>query len=88
MDSETLAECSQSLSHVQLFVTPWTIAHQASLSLGFSRQEYWNGLPFSPPEDLPNAGTEPTSHVSCQLAGGFFTTGATWKDTALAELDQ
>ena len=45
-----------SLSHVQLFVTPWTVAHQAPLSMEFSRQEYWSGLPFSPPGDLPNPG--------------------------------
>ena len=50
-------------SCVQLFVTPWTVAHQAPLSMGFSRQEYWNGLPFPLPEDLPNLGVEPTSPV-------------------------
>ena len=48
-------------SHVWLFVTPWTTAHQAPLSLGFSRQEYWNGLLFPPPGDLPNPGIEPMS---------------------------
>ena len=62
------------LSHVQLFVTPWTVAHQAPLSLGFSRQEYWSGLPFPPPEDLPDPGIEAASLVSPALAGGFFTT--------------
>ena len=51
--------CDQSLSHVRLFATPWTVAHQASLSLGFPRQEYWNGLPFSPPGDLPDPGIKP-----------------------------
>ena len=51
-------------SHVQLFVTPWTAAHQAPLSMGFSRQEYWSGLPRPPPGDLPNIGIERTSHVS------------------------
>ena len=51
----------QSLSHVWLFVTPWTIAHQAPQSLGFSRQEYCSGLPFPTPEDLPNPGIEPRS---------------------------
>ena len=45
------------------FVTPWTVAHQAPLSMGFSRQEYWSGLPCRPPEDLPNTGTEPGSPV-------------------------
>ena len=50
-----------SLSHVQLIATPWTIACQAPLSMGFSRQEYWNGLPFPSPGDLPNPGMEPES---------------------------
>ena len=49
------------LSHVQLFVTPWTVALQAPLSLEFSRQEYWSGLPCSPPGDLPNPGIKPGS---------------------------
>ena len=49
----------QSLSHVQLFVTPWTIAHQAPLSMGFPRQEYWSGLPFPSPGDLPEPGIKP-----------------------------
>ena len=48
-------------SHVQLFVTPWTVVHQAPLSMGFSRQEYWSGLPCSPPGDLPDPGIEPVS---------------------------
>ena len=51
----------KSLSRVQLFVTPWTVAHQAPLSMGFSRQEYWSGLPFPSPGDLPNPGIEPGS---------------------------
>ena len=46
----------QSLSHVRLFATLWTVAHQASLSMGFSGQEYWSGLPFSPPGNLPHPG--------------------------------
>ena len=49
------------LSHVQLFVTPWTVACQAPLSMGFSRQEYWSGLPCPPPGDLPDPEVEPTS---------------------------
>ena len=49
---------------------PWTVAHQAPPSMGFSRQEYWSELPFPSPGDLPNPGTEP---VSPALAGGFFT---------------
>ena len=51
----------RSLSRVRLFVTPWTVAHQALLSMGFSRQEYWSGLPFPPPGDLPDPGFEPRS---------------------------
>ena len=49
------------LSHVQLFVTPWTIAHQVPLSMGFSRQEYWSGLPFPTPGDLPDPEIKPGS---------------------------
>ena len=51
----------KSLSHVRLFATPWTGAYQASLLMGFSRQEYWSGLPFPSPGDLPNPGMEPGS---------------------------
>ena len=49
------------LSCVRLFATPWTVAYQTSLSMGFSRQEYWSGLPFPSPRDLPNPGVEPGS---------------------------
>ena len=49
------------LSRVQLFATSWTVAHQAPLSMGFSRQEFWSGLPFPSPGDLPNPGIEPRS---------------------------
>jgi len=63
--------CAQLLSHIWLFVTPWTLAYQAPLSMGFSRQEYWSRLPFPPPGDLPNPGTE---RAFPALAGGFFTT--------------
>ena len=55
-------------------MTLWTVARQALLSVGFSRREYWSGLSCSPPEDLPNPGTEPVSLTSSALAGGFFTT--------------
>ena len=51
----------KSLSPVQLFATPWTVAHQAPPSMGFSRQEYWSGMPFPSPGDLPNQGSEPRS---------------------------
>ena len=66
-------------SHVQLFVTLWTVACQASLCMGFSRQEYCSGLPCPPPGDLPNPGIKATSLMSPALAGGFFTTSATWE---------
>ena len=66
--------CACALSHVQLFVTLWTVAHQAPLSMGFSRQEYLSGLLFPPPGDLPDSGIEPTSPTSPALAGRFFTT--------------
>ena len=62
----------KSLSRVRLFATPWTVAYQAPPSMGFSRQEYWSGLPFPPPGDLPHPGIEPASFVSPALAGGFF----------------
>ena len=66
----------QSLSRVRTFVTPWTVACQAPLSVGFSRQEYWSGLPFPSPGDLPNPGMESGSPA---LAGGFFATVAPGK---------
>ena len=56
-----------SVSYVRLFETPWAVAHQAPLSMGFSRQGYWSGLPFPPPEDLPNPGIKPVSPVSPAL---------------------
>ena len=62
------------LSRVRLFVTPWTVAHQAYPSMGFSRQEYWSGVPFPPPGDLPNPGIKPACLASPALGGGFFTT--------------
>ena len=66
------------LSHVQLFfVTPGTVACQAPLSMGFPRQEYWSGLPFPFPGDLPDPAIEPTSLESPALVGGFLTTSAT-----------
>ena len=63
-------------SYVQLFVTPWTVARQAPLSMGFSREEHWSRLPFPSPGDLPDTGIELASPV---LAGGLFTTSATWE---------
>ena len=66
-------------SRVQLFATPWTVAHQAPLSVGFPRQEYWKGLPCSPPGDLPNPGIKSASLMSPALASRFFTTSTTWE---------
>ena len=62
------------LSPVQHFETPWCVAHQAPLSVRFPRQEYWSGLPFPPPGDLPNPRIKPASLASPALADGFFTT--------------
>ena len=70
------------LSDVRLFATPWTIALQAALSMGFSREEYWNGLPYPSAEDLPNLpnpGIKPVSLTSPALVGGFCTIRATWE---------
>ena len=72
-------------SCVWLFVTPWTIAHQATLSVWFSREEYWSGLPCPPPGGFPTPGIEPMSLISPALAGGFFTTSATWEAQRLAD---
>ena len=66
--------CAWKLSHVTLFTTPRTVAHQALLSMGFPREEHWNGLQFPPPGDLPDLGIKPKSLVSPELVGGFFTT--------------
>ena len=59
--------------------TLWTVAHQASLSMGFSRQEYWSGLPCPPPGDLPDPGIELAFLMFPALAGRFFTTSTTWE---------
>ena len=59
--------------------TPWIVVYWALLSMGFSRQEYWSGLPYPPPKDLPDPGIKPVSFASPALAGGFFTTSATWE---------
>ena len=66
--------CCAVLSYIQLFSTPWTVAQQAPLSMGFPRQEYWNGLPFPAPGDLSNPGIKPTSLLSPTLTDRFFTT--------------
>ena len=66
-------------SSVQLCATLWTVACQAPLSVGFSREEYWSGLPCLPPGDLPNPGIEPSVFTSPAQGGRFFTTSTTWE---------
>ena len=66
-------------SRVQLFATPWTVARQAPLSMGFSKQEYWSGLLCPPPGDLPDPGIKPVFLMSSALAGRFFTISTTWE---------
>ena len=67
------------LNSVRLFATPWSVARQAPLSMGLSRQEYWSGLPFHTQEDLPHPGIEPATLTSPALAGRFFTTSTPWE---------
>ena len=75
-----LHECVLShFSSVQFFATPWTVARQAPLSMGFSSQEHWSGLPCPPPGDLPDLGIEAASLTSPAMAGRFFTTSAPWE---------
>ena len=66
-------------SRNQIFETPWTAAHQAPPSMGFSKQDYCSGLPFPFPGDPPNPGIEPTSLASPTLAGGFLPISVTWE---------
>lgn len=66
------------LSHIQLSATLWTVVHQAPLSTGFPKQEYWNMFPFPSPGDPSDQGIEPQSLPSLALADGFFTTSATY----------
>ena len=70
---------TKSLQSCLTLCNPWTVACQTPLSMGFSRQEYWSGLPCPPPEDLPDLGIEPVSLMSPALAGRFFTTSTTWE---------
>ena len=69
-------------SCVRLFLTLWTVAHQAPLSMGFSRKGYKNGLPFPPLGDHPHPEIKTTSLMSLALAGGFFTTSTIWETPA------
>ena len=71
--------CAKSLQSCLTLRDPWTVVHQAPLSMKFSRQEYWSGLPCSPPGDLPDPGIEPSSFMSPVLPGRVFTTSATWE---------
>ena len=78
--SQTLCVCILSrFSCIQLFATLWTVACQAPLFMGFSRQEYWSGLPCPPPGDFLHPGMESMSLAPPALAGGFFNTSATWE---------
>ena len=80
--------CTHVISFVLFFQTPWTVVSQAPLSMGFSRQEYWSGLPFSLPRNLPNEGIEPASPMSPALAGGFFTTDPPGKTYLIDDFKQ
>ena len=71
--------CAQSPSYVHIFVTPWTVASQTPLSMEFSRQEYWRGLPFPTPGDLSNSEIEPASFALPTLADIFLTTAPSGK---------
>ena len=75
-------------SRVRLFATPWTVACQGPLSMEFSRPEYWSGLPCSPPTDLPDPGSEPTSHVSCIWQAGPLPLAPPGKPSAIPTLTQ
>ena len=70
--------CAVLSCSAQLFVNPWTVIHQAPLSMGFSRPEYFSGLPCPPPGNLPNPGIKPMSITSPPLTGRLFTTSPTW----------
>ena len=74
INAQVIAAAVYLLSHVQLFVTLWTVAHQAPLSMGFSRQGCWSRLPFPSPGDLPDPGIETTFPVSPALSSRFFMT--------------
>ena len=82
----TLCVCMLSHPVMSNSETPWTAAHQTPLSMGFSRQEYWSGLPLPTPGDLPNPGIKPMTLASPELAGGFFTTVPPVKPLSVKEL--
>ena len=74
-----LCACPQLLSGARLFGTPWTVVHQAPLSMGILQEEYWSGLPCSHPWYLSDPGIKPTSLMSPALADGFLTSNAIWE---------
>ena len=76
----SMCVCARKSFQSCLTLTLWTVACQAPLPTGFSREEYWNGLLCTSPADLPDPGIEPTSLESPALAEGFFTIRATWED--------
>ena len=78
-DLGPLCVCVCALSRVRLFVTPWIVTHQAPLSMEFFRREYWNGLPFPPPGDLPHPGIEPTFYFTSCICRQILYRWATWK---------
>ena len=80
--------CACMFSHIRLFVIPWNVSRQVPLSMGFSRQEYWSGLPFPPPEDLPNPRIKPVSPGSPASSSTFFTTAPPGKPTDTIGLPQ
>ena len=77
--SQFVLGCFSCFSHVQLFLTLWPVAHQAPVSMGFSRQDYWCGFPCSPPGDLPYPEVKLESLMSPALEGRFSTTSTTWE---------
>ena len=80
VNNKNMCMCTWShFSRVWLYVTLWTVALQAPLSMEFSRQEYWTGLPCPTWGNLPDPGIKPTSHMSPALASRFFSTSATWE---------
>ena len=79
--------CAKLLQSGLTVYDPRTVARQAPLSMGFSRQEYWSGLPFPPPGDLPDPEIQSESLMSPALASGFFTTSATWEAQYIYTMD-
>ena len=71
--------CAHFPSRIRLFATPWTVAHQAPLSMEFSRQQYWSGLPFPPLGDLPDSGIEPPSLTSLAFSRQILYHCTTWE---------